>query len=63
MLFRSLAVSDQWGNPQQDVTPQQAASPSGAIVWTLMSQAGVGYSVQVFNYEAGVAMPYVLAAL
>ena len=58
-----LAVSDQWGNPQQDVTPQQAASPSGAIVWTLMSQAGVGYSVQVFNYEAGVAMPYVLAAL
>jgi hypothetical protein len=58
-----LAVWDQWGNPQQDVTPQQAVSPSGAIVWTLMSRAGVGYGVQVFNYEPGVAMTYVLAAL
>jgi hypothetical protein len=58
-----LAVSDQWGNPQQDVTPQQAMSPSGAIVWTLLSRARVGYAVQVFNYEPGAAMTYVLAAL
>ncbi len=58
-----LNVWDQWGNAQQDVTPQQANSPSGAIVWTLMSRAGVGYGVQVFNYAPGVAMPYVLAAL
>ncbi len=58
-----LAVWDQWGNAQQDVTPQQAASPSGAIAWTLMSLAGVGYGVQVFNYEPGVAITYVLAAL
>jgi hypothetical protein len=58
-----LAVSDQWGNPQQDVTPEQAASPSGAIVWTLISRAGVEYAVQVFNYQPGAAMTYVLAAL
>lgn len=58
-----LAVWDQWGNSQQSATLQQTASPSGAIVWTLLSRAGVGYGVQVFNYQPNVAATYVLAAL
>lgn len=58
-----LAVFDQWGNMQQNVSFQHALSPSGAIVWTFVTLANVGYGVQVFNYQAQGAITYVLAAL
>lgn len=58
-----LAVYDQWGNQQQNVGFQHATSPSGAITWTFVPQAGVGYGVQVFNYQPQLTISYVLAAL
>ncbi len=58
-----LAVWDQWGNMLQNVSFQHAIAPSGAIVWTLPTVAGTSYVVQVFNYQAGWTIGYVLAAL
>jgi hypothetical protein len=58
-----LAVWDPWGNQLQNLNFQHAIAPSGAVVWTFVPAAGASYVVQAFNYQPGLNITYVLAAL
>ena len=57
-----LAVYDTYGNGIQNITFRHALSPTGAIVWSFITTAGLVDTVQAYNYEPR-PITYVVAAL